>query len=307
MNNRWLVFASSFLCASYLAWATNVNLPTVTIGSVERGESLPFSVAPGKIVEVEVEIDPPADADVTFAIKGGGGQNGSATVEPTSLRKSGTLKVKGGSQTASGTGPQLKIEAKYKGDSVGTSAAFAVCAHPSKIGFGSVSILSPFVFQGRKFWGAAYSPTFECDSGKPEDCSQTKVSEKVSFTTATGWFSESASFTSGFVQTTDLEPDHHAVGGFSSAANMKASMEESGLDGTSVANQYFMFSCARCGIGEAESSPKVQTSGFKITSRMSKDAGAKYYIHVKKEGSANNGVSAGTVSDSSEKTAEVKD
>ena len=68
-----------------------------------------------------------------------------------------------------------------------------------------------------------------------------------------------------------------------------------------------MFCCARCGIRGDENSPTVPASGFKITERIDKDAAGKHWVHVTKEGNANNSVSAGTSTDDRKKDVEIKD
>jgi hypothetical protein len=264
-------------------------------------------VSPGQKYDVQVKIDPPADSgSVTFEIKG---QSGTASLSPTSLTgDGGTLKITGGTQTAENIGPNLTIQATYKGSACGTSAAFAVCAHPSEIDFKYDTILSPFSIQGKNYWGAAYNLTFKSDSEKPGDCDKTKIFEIISISTATGWWHIHSSDTSlDFINTTEPQRDRHDSGG-ASAAVMKLSMDESGFSGTQVADQLYRFSCARCGIADDKTSgPKVPISGFKITQTMSKDDSGKYFINVKKEGNANNNVSAGKVDDPAVKDAEVKD
>jgi len=106
--------------------------------------------------------------------------------------------------------------------------------------------------------------------------------------------------------------DRHFDGGVASAATMKNVMDHTGFDGTHVRDQFFRFSCARCGIAEDKiAGPKVRASGFRITTTMSKDkdkdGNYRYYFHTKKEGKANNDVDAGGVDDTGVKDAEVKD
>ena len=69
--------------------------------------------------------------------------------------------------------------------------------------------------------------------------------------------------------------------------------------------QFFRFSCARTGIAEDKAAgPKSPISGFKVTQTASRKNG-QFFLHVKKEGFANNGVEPGSVNDTTVKDIQV--
>jgi hypothetical protein len=262
--------------------------------------------------EVEVTVSGASKAaPVVLSVDGASADNGKATINDSAthtLTKSAKVKLKGTAQTSPGKAGNLKLIAKHGSTQLAASNGFSVAAYPKEVGFNFNSVLSPFVFKGKKYWGAKYDLTFQSDSNTAGDCDKTKVSENVLVDTATGYWSGASSTTSGFIRTTSPQADHHATGGFTKAADMKKAMDAADIKKSKyVVHQFFRFSCERTGVAEdKKKAPKVPTSGFKVTRTMSK-TGAKYYIHVKKEGFANNGVAAGPVDDSSVKDAEVKD
>lgn len=293
------------------------NLPTVTIGQVNS----PNTPATVRRIPPRVNTDaaitvagwhPPMNF-ITLSIEGAGGGNGTATINGANtynITSSETVQLRGVNQTNPGNAGNLKLVAHLGTTRLAESNAFSVAAYPIQINFNFNSILSPLNYMGVKFWGASYDVDFVSDSGTKGDCNETKVSENVIVTTATGWWSGVSTTTSNFIQTTSPQTDRHADGGYSSAADMQSSMDSADLPGSQkIVSQFFRFACGRSGIAEDKAAgPKVPTSGFKITRTMSKTTSpTKYYVHVKKEGFANNAVNAGTVDDTAVKNAEVKD
>jgi hypothetical protein len=291
-----------FVPGSYRAVGGNINLPTVTIGSVKRGGGLPFSVPPGKTCNVEVKIDPPADTAVTFQIKGGQGTNGTASLNPTSLSgNGGTLTVTGGNQTGAGVGPQLTIQAKYKGNVCGTSAAFAVCAHPKGVKMTYTGPIAGQGYGGANWWGSHFAVLFDKTEGSLD---QIKSKENLT-ASGTGYFQgvpppESLTGLDTILKIEGVG-DYHYLGGPSASA-IQHDIDSHGTDGSQVVTQYFSFTCGRCRLAQ----PKpVDASGFQITLTVSKNNG-HYYINVNKIGSANNGTTNGTVDGSGSNQDEIK-
>jgi len=290
--------------------------PTVTIAEV-NAPNTPSGVkriSPRVNTDIAVKVSPSpggSPTPVTLAVEGGGSGNGSATVNGNasySLSADETVKLSGADQTDAGKAGNLKLVARQGADKLAESNGFSVAAYPKEIGFNFKSILSPFNFAGKKFWGAEYDLTVTSDSGNKADLDKTKISENVLVVTGTGFFAGTTPGQSNFLTTTGPQSDHHAVGGEDNAAAMKAKMDLKGITTSkSTKNQFFRFADQRSGIAEDRAGgPKVPTSGFQITNTFSKTA-PKYFVNVKKEGFANNSVDAGTVDDPAVKDAEVKD
>jgi hypothetical protein len=249
-----------------------------------------------------------AGSPVTLEIQGAGANNGTATINGAAthpITATETVQLRGGTQTVPGNAENLKLVANHNGSQLAESNAFSVAAYPVEIGFNFHALILGMVSGGNKFWGASYNLTFASDSGVGGDCDRTKISEIVNVAAATGLWAGGANQHSGFNRTTSPQRDHHATGA-SSTADMQAQMDAANLaTSRHEAHQFFRFSCERTDIAEDPAAgPKVPTSGFKIDKRASK-TGGRYFMHVTKQGFANNGVAAGAVNDTSEKTAEV--
>jgi hypothetical protein len=245
---------------------------------------------------------------VTLAIQGAGANNGTATINGAAthpIAATETVQLRGGTQTVPGNAGKLKLVANHSGAKIAESNAFSVAAYPIKIGFNFHAEILGVVDSGVKFWGAGYDLTFTSDSGAGADCDRTKISENVIVAVATGLWAGSINQHSSFNPTTNPQRDEHATGA-ASTADMQTQMDAVDLTRSrQEAHQFFRFSCERTGIAEdRDAGPKVPTSGFKINKRASK-TGGRYFMHVTKQGFANNGVAAGAVNDTSEKTAEV--
>lgn len=249
--------------------------------------------------------------DITLSIEGARGGNGTATINGNATvdlwNGATTVKLKGVTQTDVGKAGGLKLVAHHGGTKLASSSAFSVAAYPKAVGFKFNTVLSPYYHRGKKYWGAKYDVTFKPDSGTPGDCDKTKISENVIKVSGEGFWTGATSITSDFFTTTRSQSDHHASGAVDAAA-MKTKMDAADIPGSKYeVNQFFRVACERSSLAEDKAAgPKVPTSGFKVNRTMSK-TGSKYYIHVIKAGFANNSVAAGTVDDSSEKKAEVKD
>jgi hypothetical protein len=253
-----------------------------------------------------------ASAPVTLSIEGGGGGNGSATVDraaTASVAADTTVKLRGVDQTADGKAGNLRLVAEQGTTRLASSEPFSVAAYPVEIGFAFHAVMSPTVVEGVKAWGASYDLTAASDSKVAGDLDLTKIAENVIVHTPRGIFKDAENVHSGFRRTTRRQRDHHGTGiEDGNAAAMIAAIKRVGVDrSTQVSHQFYRFSCARSGLAEdKDAGPKVPTSGFKITHGTSK-SGPTFFMDVRKVGFANNRVAAGTVDDTEEKHAEVKD
>lgn len=301
------------ICRTYF-WDA-VIVVKVEIGNVVRGTDLPFSLPPGGQTDVNVTIAPSlagSGHSFTFDVINCSADNGTATVVGNSIRTSdGTIRLQGLQQTEEGHAGSLEIRARFDGTTeCAVSSGFSVCAHPLEVRFTYTGIDSPIVRNGKEYWGASYNLELVAGDGQGLlDCDKTKMAENIDIVSRTGLWVGIPLFESGvFHATLAGNLDHHITGGAATAAEEKTLMDAAGFDGYCIVDQYFRYSCSRCGIAEnLTGGPMVPTSGFRITKTMSKDAAGKYWFHVKKEGKANNDVSAGTVDDTTVKDSEVKD
>jgi hypothetical protein len=299
---------------------------TVTIAEVNlhNTEATVKRIPPRVDTPVAVTVAGPTNPPVTLSIDGSGGDNGSATINGAAthdLTGSETVNLRGVDQTAAdltGLGMsnagRLKLVAKQGTNQLAESNGFSVAAYPISIGFtfqGIFQNAQPVGVTAGAFWGASYDLSFESDSHVGTDCGYTTISENLVDAGSTGLFAGTQTIQSGFFPTTNQQRDSHAHGvagnpGPAALAAMRAAVDNHATDNsTSIQHQFFRFSCARSGIAENRNSgPKVPASGFKIT-RTASVAGGHRLIHVKKEGFANNGVSAGTVNDTTVKDVEV--
>jgi hypothetical protein len=295
----------------------------VTVPSHVRGADQPAGT-PDRIpprvdtpVDVTVSNWAPPMLPVTLSIDGSGAGNGTATINGAATADviaDATIQLRGVIQTDPGKARNLRLVARLGPGTLARSEPFSVAAWPVAMAWNFSGILSPWLFKGSKYWGAGYDLSFTSDSGVSADCDKTKTSENIDVKSGTGVFAATP-IQSDFWTTTLPQTDHHASGA-ANATDMKDAMDSAGLSNSKAEyHQFFRFACERSGIAEDRAAgPKVPKSGFKITHAAS-GTGFKflwhdsrvYYVHAQKEGFANNGVDAGTVSDASVKKAEVKD
>lgn len=300
----------------------------VTIAGPVRGPGLPPSIPPRVTTDVPVTINPSLDGtnhDIEFDVINSGPGSGLADVTAHAQRSStGPITLTGGDETSPGFGgPPLKVRARLDGAGAGcaTSNGFAVCAHPEAIRLDFLEILSPFVYQGKKYWGARYyvpkaNPGVS-DSGNSQDLDKIAIKEKLEVVDKTGFFLSLAPIKERpfvpLLPPADLYVlDSNTAGGFKNADSMKQIMDTKGFDivpggGFSIQHQRWKYACPRCGIAADDSAPNIPASGFIITKTISKDADNRYWVHVTRMPKGDNGVGPGLTNDSNRKDAEVKD
>jgi hypothetical protein len=291
--------------------------PVVTIPRIRPKNNpagAPDRIPPRVDTEVDVAVKgASADAPVKLMVDGQGGGNGTVKVDGgagVDLADAATVKLRGNDQTddAKQAG-KLQLVARQGTTELARSKGFSVAAYPTEIGFKFFSLMSPAEIKGDKVWGARYDLTVESDSKVRGDLDRTKIAENVLVKSATGIFKGAENKHSDFHTTTLKQRDHHGTGTEdNNAAGLIAEVKKAGVNKSKqVSNQFYRFACLRTGIAEdKEKAPKVPTSGFKIQHRTSA-AEAKYFMNITKTGLKHSGVAAGTVDDSAEKAAEIKD
>mgnify|MGYP006281524471 CR=1 FL=1 len=286
---------------------------SVEIGDVERAPGLPFSLPPGQPKDVSVTINPALTGsghDIEFDVINGSADNGTATVTANATRDAtGAITITGGNQTEPGHSGNLNIRSRLDGIAdCDTSTGFSVCAHPQKVSHAYQWLLEPFVNEaGKKHWGACYLISVGSDSTGTLD--EVRICENIETIEASGALRNHTKTTGVFFEATAAMQDNNAVGGVGSAQAMIDYLEQHNNEGTAVQEQFYRFSCARCGIGEdSEAGPIVPKSGFQVTLTVSKEDG-KHYVNVRKQGKdiPDNPAVAGQVGDETLKKAEVKD
>jgi hypothetical protein len=287
--------------------------PTVSIATVNAPGTPPAvkRIPPRVDTDVAVTVTGTAATPVTLSIDGASAANGTATINGAPTRDitgTETVKLKGVDQTTPGNAAKLKLVANQGATRLADSNAFSVAAYPKEIGFKFDSISRALPDAGKLWWGAAYNLTFVSDSGVPGDCDKTKISENILVDKLSGIWAGLTPITSDFFTTTLGQTDHHETGAVDEAS-MKSQIDRD-PSSEAILHQFFRFSCERSGIAEDKNAgPKVPTSGFKISMHLSvitRTCGSSSrFVHVKKEGFANNGVAAGTVDDTGVKDAEV--
>jgi hypothetical protein len=296
--------------------------PAVTIPRIRGTNSpkgTPDRIPPRVDTPVAIKISGAgASTSVTLSIEGGGGGNGSATINrkaTVDLTASETVNLRGDiPQTERGKAGKLRFVADQGTTRLASSEPFSVAAYPTAMGFKFYSLMTPVQIDGIPHWGARYEmtdPKFEhppdSDSGVHGDLDETKIAENVIVASKTGIYKDAVNRHSGFQRTTRPQRDHHGTG-LEDAASLIAKIEKVGVKKSKqVSRQLHRFSCARSGLAEdVDAGPKVPTSGFEITHGTSK-SDSTFFIDVAKTGSAHNGVAAGTVDDSEQKHATIRD
>ncbi len=259
-----------------------VTIGQVVIGPVVRTPQLPYSVSPTQTGQVSVQYDPlfaSIGAQETFSVVGTGGNNGSASVSPSTLTNSGTLTVTGITQTNSGYSGQLFIQATgCNGTLDGTSPGFSVCAHPVAVqdGPGNGLINSGGVA------GMWIQIVIKSDSGTDADLNQVQDTELVSISyNHTGSFlavPPGSSWNSGYMPAVNVPDDHHTypVNGPDGILDL---CDNHGGNGSSTVNQMDAFYCQRCGMTQA-SATAIPNSGYHNTFTIIQGTGTQVKFRV---------------------------
>ncbi len=301
------------LSACRKGYPEGVPYPQVTIGAVHTGPPLPQGITripPRKGIDVPVQVDgwqenmPP----IELFVAGESGRpsdraqvNGEQVAE---IASDGAQSVKvSGDQPL--TSRPFQLVAKIDERTLARSDSFYIAAHPSGVQFTFSGTMGGEAHEGKQYWGAIYGLNISSDSGSAEDLGLVEVTEIIQKVNPTGFFAEIPLRRSGFMPALSPHPDHHGVS-FGSAQAFKSVIDtDAGAMEEQV--QYFRFSGGGAGIPQdyAEG-PIVPGSGFKITLKVTKTSDGRYFLHVSKQGHANNGATAGTVAGSEEKKIEVK-
>jgi hypothetical protein len=290
-----------------------VPKPKVTFGPVHVGPKLPHDIhriPPGEGTEVSVQIDgwqdimPPI---VISASTAGGGRAERVLVDgkpETEIEADGTQTVTVSAKEQPPTSQSYVLVAKCGDWPVGSGPTFHIAAHPSGVTFSFQSTMDGEKHGSKQYWGAIYGLTIASDSGNQEDLKLISATEMISKQNPTGFFAELPLKRSIFRPAVPSDPDHHGVS-FASSAAFKSIIEtDNGSTGEQI--QFFRFADGGARIPQDYGDgPIIPNSGFKISLKVTKEKG-RYYLHVSKQGFANNGASAGTVTGEASQSIEVK-
>jgi hypothetical protein len=233
---------------------------TVTIGNVTFLGSND-RVAPTKTTTVPVTVSGLAPGgSVVLDVEGSGGPNGSATITAgASLTGSGSVSVRGGTQTTPGNAGNLSIRARIGGTLVGRSPGFTVAAWPTDF---SIS-RNADVFSATEV-GLDVNISCTSDGGSLSQLNEAEHSEQVDLAsrdnppwTIVGAVTGGPGGTSGFMPATStgLVDQHHK-----GRAAIDLSTIGPGMYSV-VYRQNFIFNDRRTGV----TNRVVRNSGFTIT------------------------------------------
>ena len=311
--------------AKFLA---NINAPIgnikTTVGPVNGafGQSGVFRIPPRVDTDVTVKVSGvPADhAGVFFKVnQSTGDSDGTVTINGKTgvfIKSDQTLKLRGVKQTSPGNDKNLCLAGVLSGKTLTASNHFSVAAYPKELNYQYRGALKRFVDDHNNLdFGSEYLMLPVSDSLQNDpDLDKTKISEIVKYQPSTGMFGggNSTNYNSLFLSSLMTQSDKHTVGNPITGSqqdavdHLKLVVDHFGYS-TQTAWQYFVFGCERTkvGLGDVNAAPKIPKSGFKITKNVYKGFDGKYCIDVKKESFANNGVTAGSIDDSSVKTTEI--
>jgi hypothetical protein len=215
---------------------------------------------------------------VDITIDGGGGSAGDATImSGKKLSGTGTVEVKGGTQTTPGSADGLTLVATQGGTEVGRSAPFSISAIPQNFS----DTLKAKVDDGTKV-GIVVNDRWESDSGSVADLDQAEITEEVEETKATGPFVGLAKVNSGYLPADSFTTDSHTtgVGAFPAGA----------VDGVREVDQTSAFKDNRTG----ETDIPMRKSGLKVVRTFEVSKKGKRTLKIKKFGAAAtaNGISS---------------
>ena len=207
--------------------------------------------------------------DVILSVDGGGGGNGSATVNGAAsagLMGSATVQLRGVDQTDPGKAGNLHLVARFAGTELARSGGFSVSSVPQNWSVSFVSSINEADAVGMVALNSWVS-----DSGTLADMDQVKRKEQIEVTTATGPFAGVGTGVSGWRDATlgSITDSHRSNG----RARLRAV-------GSRVANQVFIFKCERTAVTDIT----AKNSGFTITKAVSDDGAGGFNYDVSKVG-----------------------
>jgi len=192
---------------------------------------------------------------VVLSAEGTGGGNGTVTINgraSADLTSSATVKLRGGTQTGVGNAGKLRLVASQGGTRLARSSGFSVAAIPQNF---SITFNSELSGARRGF---IVNNHWQSDSGNVADLDEAERSEQVQYGTSTGIMAGYRGRNSGFLPA-DSPPttDTHSTG----VAMLRTASTATGVIGTAVAEQVFIFNDRRTG---ATNIP-VTRSGYRLT------------------------------------------
>lgn len=209
--------------------------------------------------------------DVMLAVEGGGGGNGSATVNgraSAGLNGSAPVQLRGVDQTDAGKAGHLQLVARFGGIELARSGAFSVSSVPQNW---AVSLVNSITDPDEM--GLVALNAWASDSGNVADLDQVKRMEQIEPVTSTGPFAGATQGTSSWRDATlGSIQDHH---GASPRAAFRAV-------GRRVTRQVFIFKCARVAVTDIA----AKNSGLTITREVSDDGAGGFNFDISKVGAA---------------------
>jgi hypothetical protein len=223
--------------------------------------------------------------DVILSVDGGGGGNGSATVNggaSAGLQQSATVQLRGVDQTDPGKAGNLHLVARFAGNEVARSGGFSVSSVPQNWSTSLVSTINE-----PDAVGMVALNSWESDSGTLADLDQVRRMEQIEVVTATGPFAGVSTNTSSWRDATlgSIRDSHRSSG----RARLRSV-------GSRTANQVFVFKCERTAVTDIA----AKNSGLQITKAVTDDGAGGFNYDVSKVGAATtaNGFSSGAASGS---------
>jgi hypothetical protein len=243
----------------------NINSTTTPTGMNSRIPpriDQPIAVAITGAGSVDISIDGASVANGTATLDGAGTKN---------LAASGTINLRGATQSTAGHAGNLRLVAKVGGTTMGTSNSFTICAIPTTVTVSLANLIS-----GTER-GIEATTSNDSDSGQITDLDQVQMSEKVKYVNGAGCFAGiTTGSNSGFLaaNTSPHGVDHHGtpVSLITGAGSIDS-------------RQLFVFNDARSGANNVT----VKNSGFNIHREVTAtvtDAGTNLSITTSKAGTA---------------------
>ena len=249
------------------------GLQTVTIPANIRGAATPAAMAQNRIpprVDTPVTVTfagaPTPSTPVTLAVEGGGGGNGSATVDgapSASFAVTGAtvVNLRGVDQTLDAAhAGNLRLVARQRGTQIAASGGVSVSSIPQNMSHPFNRLLSdadcPSVGLPAAcgLRGILVHQTMDSDSGVPADLDRAQQSERIQVVTATGIFAGAAIRTGCYVSCTPSPDDANGSGGLAGQRS----------PGVLISSQTFMFRDNRTGASEIP----MTNSGFTINTAV---------------------------------------
>lgn len=271
---------------------------TVTLPQHIRGTASPASmndrIPPSVSTPVAVTVSglAPGGPPVQLSITGASGSNGTVTIDggaTANVSASGTVQLRGGTQTGRGNAGNLRLVASLGGTALASSTGFSVSSIPQNYSDTFLRMASADDASRR---GIVVQDRWESDSGTVPDLNQTELREQVEPIVGNGCFDLGASNTSGFLPGDTFSEDTH-----STAASVMTSA------GTRIVTQTSEFNDHR---SNSLNIPMTD-SGYTITRVVIAKPGGGFQLTTTKVGAAvtANGVTSGAGSGSISRTEDV--